>query len=131
MTEAAGAIVDWHQSTFRSTIVSGWIKGNAVSENVLRKLGFEDDGVKVTLLCHGAPVKVMREERINMTETYRPVRESDFNPCRNRLQLGSGASIAVGLGRRRSAYASRSKPMPVMDLFGRYVGMIGTLVPLE
>lgn len=64
MTEAAGAIVDWHQSTFRSTIVSGWIKGNSASENVLRKLGFEDHGVKdIFAQYHGAPVKVMRVKK--------------------------------------------------------------------
>lgn len=64
MTEAAGAIVDWHQGAFRSTILSGWIKGNAASENVLRKLGFEDDAVQETYAhYHSGPVQVIRVKR--------------------------------------------------------------------
>ena len=64
MTEAAEALVCWHQAEFGSPILSGWIKGNTASENVLRKLGFEDDGVKETHAhFHGGPVQVIRVKR--------------------------------------------------------------------
>ena len=43
MTEAASALLDWHFASHDS-IESGWIEGNAASENVLRKLGFRDMG---------------------------------------------------------------------------------------
>lgn len=43
MTEAAGALLDAH-FTQHDAVESGWIDGNAASENVLRKLGFRDLG---------------------------------------------------------------------------------------
>lgn len=44
MTEAATALLDWHFQT-HDALESGWIEGNAASENVLRKLGFRDMNV--------------------------------------------------------------------------------------
>ena len=40
MTEAAGALVDWHFAHHTSDILSGWLSGNDGSANVLEKLGF-------------------------------------------------------------------------------------------
>ena len=40
MTEAAGALIDWHFENGGAPIESGWLKGNAASQNVLTKLGF-------------------------------------------------------------------------------------------
>ncbi|MGV6848604.1 MAG: GNAT family N-acetyltransferase [Marinibacterium sp.] len=44
MTEAAGALLDWYAGTGGGAVTSGWIRGNAGSENVLRKLGFRPAG---------------------------------------------------------------------------------------
>jgi len=42
MTEAAKALTEWHFVHIGGPVYSGWIKGNAASENILRKLGFSD-----------------------------------------------------------------------------------------
>ncbi|MEM8728579.1 MAG: GNAT family N-acetyltransferase [Pseudomonadota bacterium] len=44
MTEAAGALLDWHDTSGGGEVESGWIRGNSGSEGVLCKLGFEGDG---------------------------------------------------------------------------------------
>jgi len=61
MTEAASALVAWHQAAYGCAIGSGWITGNTGSENVLRKLGFTDDGVTQCYAhFHDGPVTVHR-----------------------------------------------------------------------
>jgi len=44
MTEAARTLIDWYFQTGGGMIHSGWIDGNAASQNVLRKLGFVRTG---------------------------------------------------------------------------------------
>lgn len=44
MTEAARGLLAWQFNNDPSDIRSGWISGNAASENVLTKLGFQVDG---------------------------------------------------------------------------------------
>jgi len=61
MTEAAGALLQWHQATFATEASSGWIVGNKGSENVLRKLGFVDDELVERHSCfHDGVVNVQR-----------------------------------------------------------------------
>lgn len=45
-TEAARAILGWYFSRHRETILSGYIFGNAASQNVLEKLGFQPGEVR-------------------------------------------------------------------------------------
>lgn len=61
MTEAAGALVDWHFARRDEPLTSGWLVGNAGSEGVLRKLGFQDTGSRRDWSpFHGCDVEVMR-----------------------------------------------------------------------
>lgn len=45
MTEAVRAMIDWQFTRDDSDIGSGWLTGNAGSENVLTKLGFTRNGI--------------------------------------------------------------------------------------
>jgi RimJ/RimL family protein N-acetyltransferase len=59
MSEAARAMVDWHFDRSEARLFSGWIQGNAASENVLQKLGFPRTGVvkTQTVAFYGGPVQ--------------------------------------------------------------------------
>lgn len=46
MTESATALLDRYFAEGHSAVTSGWIVGNAASQNVLTKLGFEATGQK-------------------------------------------------------------------------------------
>jgi len=46
MTEAASALVAWHFNRSDDLLLSGWIRGNDASCNVLGKLGFQPHGSK-------------------------------------------------------------------------------------
>ncbi|MEM1235473.1 MAG: GNAT family N-acetyltransferase [Pseudomonadota bacterium] len=64
MTEAAGALVDWHFARGGGTLTSGWLVGNAGSEGVLRKLGFQDTGTRLDWSnYYGREVAVERVRR--------------------------------------------------------------------
>ena len=61
MTEAARALVEWHFDQGGGDVQSGWIRGNAGSERVLRKLGFQDAGTRRSLsIFRGEEVEVIR-----------------------------------------------------------------------
>ncbi|MEX0285646.1 MAG: GNAT family N-acetyltransferase [Paracoccaceae bacterium] len=60
MTEAAGAVVDAVFETGLQQLYSGWVDGNAASENVLTKLGFTRTGE-------------IRQTRVNFLEADRPI----------------------------------------------------------
>ncbi len=61
MTEAARALLDWHFAQGGGEVQSGWIRGNAGSEKVLRKLGFQDAGSRwAPSLFRGEEVEVIR-----------------------------------------------------------------------
>jgi len=61
MSDAATALVRWHQATFKRRLQSGWIEGNAASEKILRKIGFQDhEIVQEHAFFHGGPVTVHR-----------------------------------------------------------------------
>lgn len=61
MTEAAGALLHWHFAQGGGEVQSGWIRGNAGSESVLRKLGFQDAGSRRSIsLFRGEEVEVIR-----------------------------------------------------------------------
>lgn len=44
MTEASSALIDWYFQNFDQSVGSGWVEGNARSEQVLSKLGFIPTG---------------------------------------------------------------------------------------
>lgn len=67
MTECARALLAWHFTRSDVPVTSGWITGNAASQNVLTKLGFAAHGTKQAQ-CHfrNADVTV---EKVRLTAT--------------------------------------------------------------
>ena len=67
MSEAAGAMLDWHFAHTDTDLGSGWIKGNSPSEHVLTKLGFEPTGRTLPTMSfyygHDFPVVRVRMTR--------------------------------------------------------------------
>lgn len=67
MTEAARAMLYDHFPRTSRSVRSGWIKGNAASQNVLTKLGFQPDGHDhVHSVFHGTEVTL---EKVILTKS--------------------------------------------------------------
>lgn len=71
MTEAAGALLDWHFANGGGEVESGWVTGNAGSARVLDKLGFWPTETHQTYSqFHGKEVPV---ERVTLAAEHRPL----------------------------------------------------------
>lgn len=81
MTEAAGALLDWHFAQGGDAVESGWVTGNAGSARVLDKLGFWPTETHQTYSqFYGRKVPV---ERVTLAAEHRPL----FTLSTQRLHL--------------------------------------------